>query len=116
MFSGIFPRKMCRSQRGSSSFLPDPQAICIPPLLPNWLHVPEQPSMHAEAPQSCVPALRSAQRCCCFGDFVVPWQDEVAQTPTGYESLWYDTFSGSHAAASEKRQYNWSYASSKYKA
>lgn len=74
-----------------------------------------QPLMHAETLWSCLPALRSAQRCCFFGDYVVPWQDEVAQTPTGYESLWYDTFIGSHAAASEERQYNLSYTSSKYK-
>lgn len=70
-----------------------------------------RPLMHEETLSSCL----SAQRCCFFGDYVVPWQDEVAQTPTGYESLWYDTFSGSHAAASEKRQYNLSYTSSKYK-
>lgn len=61
--------------------------------------------------QSCLPALR----CCFSGDDVVAWQDEVAQTPTGYESLWYDTLSGSHAAASEeKRQYNSSHTSSEY--
>lgn len=64
---------------------------------------------------SSPPAWCSTRRCCFLGACVVPWQDEAAQTPTGCESLWYDTFSGSHAAASEKRQYNSSYASSKYK-
>lgn len=60
------------------------------------------------------PTPRSAQQC-FFGNYFVPQHEEVAPTPTGCESLWYDTFGGSHAAASEKRQHNLSCTSSKYK-
>lgn len=105
-----------RRSRCGSGWLPPPPG-CLHPSSPpapasragTW------PLMCAGTLPSRPPARRSTRRCCFLGDCVVPWQGEAARTPTGYESLWYDTFSGSHAAASEKRQYNSSYASSKYK-
>lgn len=87
------------TQEGSG---PSPHTTLIPP-------------PHNAKPTAVPPAPRSAQQHCFFGNYIVPQHEEVAPTPTGCESLWCDTFTGSHAAASEKRQHNLSCTSSKYK-
>lgn len=102
---------MRRSPHGPSLFLPTPSSSDSHfSSDPGFTCRSAQPSMQAETP-----VIVERRDVVSLAICAVPQQDEVAQTPTGYESLWYDTFSGSHAAASEKRRYNSSYTGSKYK-